>query len=542
MPYLCLTRSDIPDGTLQITDLWPNTSLRNNSIDPPGQTRYINRVQNDPMTFVAGGGGDISALRLTRGLAAYLADRVSPGGTQAAVTTVQAVGPLVADTIILGGVTLTAVEDYATGTLTVGGATAAGDTVNIAGIVTASGGANGFIAVNPGPANAANGEFLDVAASGSAIATATSLVAAINEVTTIAPAITAALDALVAANPGGTITADNAGGTSAVVTLTSSVAGLWGDAPLAEVGGNITLSGATMTHTDPSAAGQEFGSAAHYADSLTPNISVATSIAATMNNVATDALLIASATGGTSVTAANGGTDTVTVTADTTGAVGAMPIVVNNAVRLVLPSAALTDYMQRTMEAWSTADIALASAALIARMDAGLALAEADMNTAINGASGTISGVDVAHASGTSSVRDILEILSGRGYDVAAGAQFASATGRWESALTPVGSFTNARLVNDSQMVGGEWRPLVIGGDSSPVEKKGIRYTVDGGSLSASFNAGQIAFFRQALATLFPHNDWKPFFPTPSQPGPDTAQVNTARVLVIYNDDGSLVV
>ena len=50
MPYICLARTDIPDGTLQVLDLVPNTSLRSN-LDPPGQTRYVNRVQNDPVSY-----------------------------------------------------------------------------------------------------------------------------------------------------------------------------------------------------------------------------------------------------------------------------------------------------------------------------------------------------------------------------------------------------------------------------------------------------------------------------------------------------------
>ena len=41
--YICMKRTDIPDGVLQITDLQPNVSQRNAAIDPPGQTKYINR-------------------------------------------------------------------------------------------------------------------------------------------------------------------------------------------------------------------------------------------------------------------------------------------------------------------------------------------------------------------------------------------------------------------------------------------------------------------------------------------------------------------
>jgi hypothetical protein len=37
MPYIILKRSDVENGVVQILDLEPNTSLRNQSIDPPGQ-------------------------------------------------------------------------------------------------------------------------------------------------------------------------------------------------------------------------------------------------------------------------------------------------------------------------------------------------------------------------------------------------------------------------------------------------------------------------------------------------------------------------
>jgi hypothetical protein len=41
MPYICLCRSDIPESTLQVLDLVPNTSLRDRIYDPPGQTKYV---------------------------------------------------------------------------------------------------------------------------------------------------------------------------------------------------------------------------------------------------------------------------------------------------------------------------------------------------------------------------------------------------------------------------------------------------------------------------------------------------------------------
>lgn len=78
--YIFLTRSDIPEGVLQITDLLPNTSLKNNAYDPTGQTGYVSfRVQND--TVVTSGAGPIVTVGTLNGLAAYLIDNIENTGT-----------------------------------------------------------------------------------------------------------------------------------------------------------------------------------------------------------------------------------------------------------------------------------------------------------------------------------------------------------------------------------------------------------------------------------------------------------------------------
>ena len=51
MPYIIMKRDDIPAATLQVLDLDPNTSLRNLTLDVPGQTKYVNPVQNDDVIF-----------------------------------------------------------------------------------------------------------------------------------------------------------------------------------------------------------------------------------------------------------------------------------------------------------------------------------------------------------------------------------------------------------------------------------------------------------------------------------------------------------
>jgi len=81
MPFICLRRSDIPAGTLQVLDLWPNTSQRNQAIDPAGQTKYVNRFQND--TLSVSGGATVAAYS---GLAAYFVDHVVRNASDIPIT------------------------------------------------------------------------------------------------------------------------------------------------------------------------------------------------------------------------------------------------------------------------------------------------------------------------------------------------------------------------------------------------------------------------------------------------------------------------
>lgn len=74
MPYIIQRRSDIPSGTLQILDLWPNVSQKNNAIDPVAQTKYCKYLQNDAVTVSAG-----VTVSEYKGVAAYLIDNVARG-------------------------------------------------------------------------------------------------------------------------------------------------------------------------------------------------------------------------------------------------------------------------------------------------------------------------------------------------------------------------------------------------------------------------------------------------------------------------------
>lgn len=76
MPYICLARNDIPDGVVQILSLVPNSSQRHLGYDPPGQTRYLNRVSDNLVYFTPVG----RMVADVDGLKAYLVDRVEPVG------------------------------------------------------------------------------------------------------------------------------------------------------------------------------------------------------------------------------------------------------------------------------------------------------------------------------------------------------------------------------------------------------------------------------------------------------------------------------
>lgn len=109
MPFICLANANLPGGTLQITDLWPNESQRNGSIDPPGQNRYLRRPGQDipavdPQSGNVVGSPEHSNKMVFEGLAAYLVDRVEPGSSSTAEATVTLAGVQAGDRITIKGI------------------------------------------------------------------------------------------------------------------------------------------------------------------------------------------------------------------------------------------------------------------------------------------------------------------------------------------------------------------------------------------------------------------------------------------------------
>lgn len=203
MPYICLARGDIPDSVIQVLDLLPNSSQRIPSLTPPGESRYVNRVKRGTANISTT--GLLGAIGHLDGLEAYLLDKVEPGGLEQAV-----------------------------GTITIGGALAAGNTITINGAV--------FTAVNGVP-NPAIRQFRDVAGSGSIAATVASLVTALTDPTAVTGGI--------AAMKLGTITGSyvHAVNASPAVTL---IARTGAGAALLGWAGNVTVAANSANVTDTS--------------------------------------------------------------------------------------------------------------------------------------------------------------------------------------------------------------------------------------------------------------------------------------------------
>lgn len=78
--YLIMRRTDIPDGVLQVVDLWPNTSSKN-YIYPPGlgQTGYVHNIPAPAITGLTAAGPPVTATADLTGLAAYLIGNIDTG-------------------------------------------------------------------------------------------------------------------------------------------------------------------------------------------------------------------------------------------------------------------------------------------------------------------------------------------------------------------------------------------------------------------------------------------------------------------------------
>jgi len=127
MPYICLARNDVPNGSVQVLDLKPNTSQPQPRL-APGQTKYVNRtILGDALSvtgtaafspsaagYLSNSTNTVTTLEAISGLTAYILDAVQPCNAAASTARIRIVADLAnLDTIVFttdaGSYTLTAV-------------------------------------------------------------------------------------------------------------------------------------------------------------------------------------------------------------------------------------------------------------------------------------------------------------------------------------------------------------------------------------------------------------------------------------------------
>lgn len=90
MPFICERRTDIPDGTLQVADLWPNKSRTWGGGNPVAQgPRYLRLPENETVVTTAAGVGFLITNEVS-GLAAYIIANFEDAVNNDAFTAAQA--------------------------------------------------------------------------------------------------------------------------------------------------------------------------------------------------------------------------------------------------------------------------------------------------------------------------------------------------------------------------------------------------------------------------------------------------------------------
>lgn len=178
MPRICLKRSDIPEGLLQIEDLRPNESQRNPPYQPVGQSKYVRAPDND--TVATSGADPIVMSGQADGLAAWFIANVPDTDIVQSTgdLTVTAANADAGDSTTVGGVLFTATAGARTSgsnDFSIDSGTDAGialdllaainDQFNLAtGIVTASDGGAGVVDITA-VALGSNGDAVTLATS-----------------------------------------------------------------------------------------------------------------------------------------------------------------------------------------------------------------------------------------------------------------------------------------------------------------------------------------------------------------------------------------
>lgn len=195
-------------------------------------------------------------------------------------------------------------------------------------------------------------------------------------------------------------------------------------------------------------------------------------------------------------------------------------------------NAYLVDRVEPTdVAGWSAANQTTVAQALIARMDAGQTLTLAAVNAVIQ-ATHVGSDLDGAGSNSTGTLAELLAVMAGREYTLGPGFAKLGVAVAWDA--TQAGSFTEAVVVNDPDL------SPPVGGVTVQYERKPIVTTVHSSAFAISLAVGHLASLATGV-TLFPDSVPSAFHPNQfSQPGPQVAQLTGARVVTVYDDDGTV--
>lgn len=199
---------------------------------------------------------------------------------------------------------------------------------------------------------------------------------------------------------------------------------------------------------------------------------------------------------------------------------------------LVGLSAYLVDRVEPAGGTWTAAAQLAVASGLVTRMDGGLGLTLANVNTVIQVTFGA-SDLDGTGSNSTGDLRELLSVLAGRSY--ALGVGFVKGTGGvWDAVQR--GAFTRAVRVADPDLLA----PADLFGVDVPYEYKPIVHTVESSAFSISLVSGDLATLAGGV-TLFPDSEPSAFHGQQfQQPGPQMAEILNARVVTVYADDGSV--
>jgi hypothetical protein len=322
-------------------------------------------------------------------------------------------------------------------------------------------------------------------------------------------------------------------------------------------GDTITLNGVVFTAINgvPNPAAREFRDVA---GSLSIANTITTLVAAIVHADSIAAMKLGTITG--SYVHAVAASPAVTLTARTGAGValygwqGNVTVATSGAT--VTGASITAGRLTRTHETWTPATQSATADAIVARLDAGLPLALANINTVLL----ANAGAELTNAGGSQSIGtviDILACLAGRTFrapvkDTTGRAASANVdanryyrymnstypTFRWH-ATNGRGGFTQFVLNNGSGMSDGEIKPTTIGGDTENREVGGIRHTYNVDALTASLVVGQLSKMT-ASTLLWPSTNIFPHFPFGQAGFTEYDPTTAPRLVVVYDDAGAV--